>query len=166
MKFILLDRIDVLEPGRRIVARKALTLAEEYLQDHFPRFPVLPGVLMLEALVQTSAWLVRATLDFGPGLVVLKEARNVTYKSFLAPGQTMILEATAKEISPTQSEFHAAGTVDGKEIVKARLTLRHLNLAEQGAGMSELDERLRHRMRNLFGLLWTGKPTAAQMAAV
>lgn len=166
MKFILVDRIDELEPGKRIVARKALTLAEEYLQDHFPRFPVLPGVLMLEALVQASAWLVRASLDFRPSLIVLKEARNVTYKSFLAPGQVLILEATAREITESQSEFNASGSVGGKEIVRARLTLRHLSLAEHQPGVSELVERLRHRMRSLFGLLWTGKQTPAQMAVV
>lgn len=166
MKFILLDRIDELEPGKRIVARKALSLAEEYLQDHFPRFPVLPGVLMLEAMVQTAAWLVRSSLEFRPSLIVLKEARNVTYKSFLAPGQVLRLEAVAREITESQSDFQTSGSVDGKEIVRARLTLRHLSLAEQQPGVSELDERLRLRMRNLFGLLWTGKPAAAPMAAV
>ncbi|MFQ5805392.1 MAG: beta-hydroxyacyl-ACP dehydratase, partial [Phycisphaerae bacterium] len=66
MKFVLVDRISELETGRRIVAHKALSLAEEYLGDHFPTFPVLPGVLMLEAMVQASAWLVREALDFAP----------------------------------------------------------------------------------------------------
>ena len=60
MRFILVDRISELEAGRRIVAHKALSLAEEYLADHFPKFPVLPGVLMLEAMVQASAWLARS----------------------------------------------------------------------------------------------------------
>ena len=65
MKFILIDRISVLERGQRIVAHKALSLAEEYLADHFPAFPVIPGVLMLEAMVQASAWLVRRS-GFAP----------------------------------------------------------------------------------------------------
>ena len=58
MRFILLDRVRELEAGKRIVAEKALSLAEEYLADHFPTFPVLPGVLMVEALVQSAAMLV------------------------------------------------------------------------------------------------------------
>ncbi len=58
MKFLLVDRIESIQPGQRIVTTKALTLAEEYLADHFPAFPVMPGVLMLEALVQSAAWLV------------------------------------------------------------------------------------------------------------
>src|SRR5262249_5360494 len=91
MKFILLDRITALEPGKRIVPDKALSLAEEYLADHFPTFPVMPGVLMLEALVQSASWLVRATTDFSHSIVVLAEARNVTYKSFVSPGRRLTL---------------------------------------------------------------------------
>ena len=52
MRFTLIDRITELKPGVSITAVKGLTLAEEYLQDHFPRFPVMPGVLMLEAMFQ------------------------------------------------------------------------------------------------------------------
>ena len=51
MRFSLLDRVTAIEPGRSITAVKAVTLSEEYLADHFPRFPVLPGVLMLEAML-------------------------------------------------------------------------------------------------------------------
>jgi len=79
MKFGLIDRIVELEPGRRIVALKAVSLAEEYLADHFPTFPVLPGVLMLEALVEAGAWLVRETQDFNRSVILLHSAKNVTY---------------------------------------------------------------------------------------
>src|SRR5262245_7400051 len=100
MKFILIDRITELVPGQRITAVKALSLAEEYLADHFPRFPVMPGVLMVEALVQASAWLVRATQDFAHSMVLLSEARNVTYKNFVSPGQVFEISVEAKEIMP------------------------------------------------------------------
>lgn len=163
VKFVLVDRIVELESGRRIVAHKALSLAEEYLADHFPTFPVLPGVLMVEAMVQTCAWLVRERLNFEPTLVLLKEARNVTYKSFLAPGQLMTIEAECRELTPQQSAFVAGGHVDGREIVKGRLTLRHLRLAEMDAGQAELDDRLRRQQRELFKLLWKGRP--AQVSA-
>ena len=160
MKFVLIDRIVELEAGRRIVAQKAVSLAEEYLADHFPRFPVLPGVLMLEALVQASAWLVRERLDFAPSLVLLKEARNVTYKSFVAPGRVLTIEALCQELDETQSSFTASGALDGREIVKGRLTLRHLSLAGTDASYAEIDTRLRAQQRALFGLLWKGCPAS------
>src|SRR6185312_11374358 len=59
MRFHLIDRILELEPGKRIRMVKNLTLGEEYLADHFPTFPVMPGVLMLQTLVEGSAWLLR-----------------------------------------------------------------------------------------------------------
>lgn len=155
VKFVLVDRICELHTGRRIVAQKALSLAEEYLADHFPTFPVMPGVLMLEAMVQTSAWLVRDGLDFTPSLVVLKEARNVTYKSFVAPGQVLTIEADCKELTPEQSVFSARGHIDGREIVRGnRLILRHLNLADTNPALAGIDEKLRHEMRARFSVLW------------
>ncbi len=162
MKFVLVDRILELDSGQRIVA---LSLAEEYLADHFPTFPVLPGVLMVEAMVQTCAWLVRERLDFQPTLVLLKEAKNVTYKSFLAPGQLMTIEAECRELTPQQSSFVAGGHVDGREIVKGRLTLRHLRLAEVDAGQAGLDDRLRQQQRELFKLLWRGRPAEATVGS-
>lgn len=164
MKFVLVDRIVEFEPGRRVVARKALSLAEEYLADHFPRFPVMPGVLMLEALVQSSAWVVRAALEFRPSLVLLKEARNVTYKSFLAPGQTLTIESVCKELEESQSVFAARGQVDGREIVKGQLTLRHLSLAERSPHLAEQDERIRSRQRALLGLIMHTQRPGAQAA--
>ena len=66
MRFVLIDRIIDLQPGQSLVAIKNLSLAEEYLADHFPGFPVMPGVLMLEALTQAGAWLIRDMENFGP----------------------------------------------------------------------------------------------------
>jgi 3-hydroxyacyl-[acyl-carrier-protein] dehydratase len=163
VKFVLVDRISEFEPGRRVVAHKALSLAEEYLGDHFPSFPVLPGVLMLEAMVQASAWLVREALDFGPSLVLLKEARNVTYKSFVAPGQVLTIESDCKELTAEQSVFVARGAVGGREIVKGKLTLRHLSLADQDPRLAEVDDQIRTRMRALFGLTWVGRPAGAEV---
>ena len=156
MKFQLVDKIEALQPGKRIVTVKALSLAEEYLADHFPAFPVMPGVLMLEAMVQAGAWLVREKLDFAPSLVLLKEARNVTYKSFAAPGQILTLEADCQDLTAEQSSFAARGHVGGREIVKGRLTLRHLTLAATDAGWTETDAKLRERQRALFQLLYKG----------
>ena len=82
MKFSLVDQ--VLERSEdRIVAIKTVTTAEEYLQDHFPDFPVLPGVLMIEALVQAARELV------GEPRLVLGEVKALRYGSFVRPGETL-----------------------------------------------------------------------------
>ncbi|MEM8865751.1 MAG: beta-hydroxyacyl-ACP dehydratase, partial [Planctomycetota bacterium] len=61
MRFWLLDAIEEVSPDERLVAVKNVSYSEEYLQDHFPEFPVLPGVFMLEAATQAAAWLLRLT---------------------------------------------------------------------------------------------------------
>jgi len=153
MKFVLIDRITELAPGQRIVAVKALSLAEEYLADHFPRFPVLPGVLMIEALVQASAWLVRATEDFAHSMLLLAEARNVTYKSFVSPGRLLELSVEVKELGKSSSRFIGTGRCGDTEMVKAHWSLRHFNLADDDPRMGQLDEKLIAQARQHLTLL-------------
>lgn len=156
MRFILVDRIIALEPGVRIVTSKSLTLAEEYLADHFPSFPVMPGVLMLEAMVQSAAWLVRATQDFAHSMVVLEEAKNVNYKSFVTPGHSLEVTVEAIRIEELESEFKARGRCDEEEMVKARLKLRHYNLVEENRMFADTDRRLVSDARKRFELLGGG----------
>src|SRR5262245_25164370 len=74
MRYHLVDRLIDLDPGRQIRMVKALTLGEEYLADHFPTFPVMPGVLMLQTLVEAGAWLLRLSDDYRHSVIVLREA--------------------------------------------------------------------------------------------
>lgn len=147
MRFILLDKVTELVKGERITAVKALSLAEEYLADHFPTFPVMPGVLMVEALVQTAAMLVRVTEDFRHSMIVLEEARNVKYSNFVKPGMVLTLEVEAKEIGEGHSIFKASGSVDGQPTVQARLKLRHYNLADENGAMGAVDQGIIEEMK-------------------
>ena len=156
MKFALIDRIIELEPGKRVVAFKAVSLAEEYLADHFPTFPVLPGVFMLEALVESASWLVRQYEDFAHSLVLLKEARNVTYKSFVKPGHLLRLEVQCRRLAQGDSEFAGVGQCDDREVVRARFVLRHFNLADRDPGMAETDARLVVAARDHWALIAGG----------
>src|SRR5947209_7056324 len=97
MRFNLVDRILEVEPGRVLRAVKNLTLGEEYLADHFPTFPVMPGVLMLQTLVEASAWLLRLTDDFRHSVIVLREAKNVKYGTFMEPGRQLAVTVELAE---------------------------------------------------------------------
>jgi 3-hydroxyacyl-[acyl-carrier-protein] dehydratase len=153
MKFVLIDHITELVPGERIRAVKALSLAEEYLADHFPRFPVMPGVLMIEALVQASAWLVRETESYAHSLLLLAEAKNVTYKSFVSPGQVLEVTVEAKAIEADTSRFVGTGRCGETEMTRAHWSLRHLNLADEDAGLEALDRKLIASARQQMALL-------------
>jgi 3-hydroxyacyl-[acyl-carrier-protein] dehydratase len=154
MRFTLIDRIVELEPGARITALKGLTMAEEYLADHFPHFPVIPGVLMLEAMTQAAAWLVRVTEDFAHSMVLLKQANSVKYGQFLEPGQTLLGAAEIVNRSESETKLKARGVVDGRTIVSARLVLAQYNLADNDPEYAGTDratiQDLRRQLRVLY----------------
>src|SRR5260370_1304256 len=105
MRFNLVDRILALEPGPTSRAPKHLTLGEEYLADHFPTFPVMPGVLMLQTLVEAGAWLLRVSDEFHYSVIVLREAKNVKYGTFMEPGRQMQITAELVERDGTLATF-------------------------------------------------------------
>lgn len=146
MRFNLVDRIVEVELGRRIRTLKYLTLGEEYLADHFPTFPVMPGVLLLQTIVEAGAWLLRMTEDFRHSIIVLREARNVKYGSFLDPGR--VLSVTAELVEPFNSSgggpatLKGKGEVDGNTIVSAKVVLQRYNLCDRSQALKAMDERL------------------------
>ena len=153
MRFTLIDHIVNLEVDSEITALKTLTMAEEYLADHFPHFPVMPGVLMLESLTQAAAWLIRTSEDFAHSMVVLKEARNVKYGQFVEPGQTMTITAKITKQDDHETRVRARAMVDGRTTVSARLVLKRYNLAERIPDYARTDEALKKELRELFALL-------------
>jgi len=161
MRFTLVDQVTELEPGKRITTVKNVSLAEEYLDDHFPRFPVLPGVFMLEAMTQACAWLVRVTDDFAQSIVTLKEARNVKYGRFVRPGETLTIKATMKKHHANDSQFEVQGFVHGEVALTGKLTLEHYNLADRRPTMSLTDEELKEKFRLQLSLRWKGDTVAA-----
>jgi 3-hydroxyacyl-[acyl-carrier-protein] dehydratase len=153
MRFILIDKVVELEAGRRIKAVKNVSLSEEYLGDHFPTFPVLPGVLLLEGLIESASWLVRQTENFAHSMILLEQARNVKYKSFLAPGTQIEYTVEAKMIEENVSSFTGFGVSDGQRIVEARFGLRHFNLAEENSALASVDAGIIENLKTRWKLL-------------
>ena len=155
MRFLLVDRILSLEPGRSITAIKNVSAAEEYLADHFPGYPVLPGVMMLECLVQTGAWLMRSTDGFRFSTILLKQAKALKYNNFVQPGQTLTVKAAVHERGDHEYTFKGTGTVDGKSTFSARVTLEQFNLSERNSALAASDESRIQEMRRRFAEIWT-----------
>lgn len=142
MRFHLLDRIDQCEPGKALRGRKRLTLAEEYLMDHFPGFPIMPGVMQLQSLVEAASWLVRATDDFRHGLVVLREVKSVKYGNMMLPGKTLDVTVELTGRDGDLAMFKGKGETEGVQTVSAQFTLASRSLAD-----SERERRLVQAMR-------------------
>ncbi len=147
MKFSLVDALVSLESGKAITMIKQVSLAEEYLADHFPDFPVLPGVMMLEAAVQAAAWLVRECHGFQHSLVVLREARGIRYGSFVAPGNALRVNAQAIRIESQGSEFKIRGTVGEATAIQGRIELVHKSLKDTDSSLASLDDVMIEQLR-------------------
>jgi 3-hydroxyacyl-[acyl-carrier-protein] dehydratase len=153
MRFNLVDRIVEVEPGRALRATRNLTLGEEYLADHFPTFPVMPGVLMLQTLVEAGAWLLRVTEDFGHSVIVLREARNVKYGTFMEPGRQMQIAVGLLERNGPLATLKGKAEVDGNTTVSARLTLGRYNLCDRNPALRATDDRIVTHLRAVYQVL-------------
>jgi len=153
MRFILIDKIVSLQSGNQIKTVKSVSLAEEYLADHFPTFPVLPGVLLLEGLIESASWLVREKENFAHSMILLSEAKNVKYKSFLAPGGQIEYTVEARTIEENVSSFSGFGVSDNERIVEAKFGLRHFNLADENPSMAATDAKVIENMQQRWKLL-------------
>ena len=164
MKFHLLDRVIEASPDR-VAGVKNVSLAEEYLADHFPAFPVLPGVLMLEAATQAAAWaiLLRGGLlddgEYGgPTVAVLRSARNVRYGHFVAPGRTLTVTATHKKpLDGGGHGFDVGGTVnaDAGETTAftGKLEIACFRLGDRDPATADADARLAAHARARWSAL-------------
>lgn len=114
MHFSLIDRV-VSVDGPRLVGLKHVTQAEEYLRDHFPGFPVLPGVFMLECMVQAARLLEER--ERGPSALplVLGGVRGLKYGRFVTPGSTLLVEVERTGAEGGQVHFKGTARLAGEE---------------------------------------------------
>lgn len=150
MRFSQLDRIIALEKGKSISAVKCLSLSEHYLEDHFPRFPIMPGVLMLESMFQTSMWLVRASHEFRYSSVVLRETKSLKFQGFVQPGDSLVVNAEIKKIEDSITRLKVTGTVNGKLATSGRLVLDTFDLSEREDVDPAIDRYMNFKFRTFF----------------
>ena len=122
--FLLVDRVLECHPGSRIVALKNVTINEPFFPGHFPRHPVMPGVLIIEALAQAAALLSFKSMDSKPDgntVYYFVGIDNARFKRPVTAGDQLILEATLGRTSRGIWKFSAQAKVDGKVVTEADL---------------------------------------------
>ena len=153
MQFHLLDRIVSCDPGKELKGFKRLTMGEEYLADHFPGFPIMPGVLQLQALVEAASWLVRITDDFKDSVIALRELKVVKYASMVKPGNVLSVTVEIAKRENGQTYCKGKGECDGTQTVSAQFAVAHYNLRDRNSAFAERDEKLVRQLRSWKSLL-------------
>ena len=120
--FLLLDRVIDLEPGKRVVGLKQVSLSDPFLQGHFPDYPVMPGVLIIEALAQAGAVLVLSDPAYAGQIPFFARIDNCRFRQQVRPGDTLRLEMQVTSFRPPMGKGHATAFVDDMLVCEADLT--------------------------------------------
>lgn len=118
---LLLDRVEELEPGKRVVAIKNVTINEQFFQGHFPVEPVMPGVLMIEALAQAGAVAILSMEEFKGKIAYFAGINKAKFRKKVVPGDTLKLEVEIIKLKGSAGIGKGVAYVEGKKAVEAEL---------------------------------------------
>jgi beta-hydroxyacyl-ACP dehydratase FabZ len=121
--FILVDRVLELVPGEKVVAIKNVTINEPFFQGHFPEVPVMPGVMILEAMGQAGGLLVNASIprERRGALIYFMGMDKVKFRKIVVPGDQLILEMTLQRLRQKVVRMSGTAAVDGKIVAEAEM---------------------------------------------
>ncbi|MCD4824124.1 MAG: beta-hydroxyacyl-ACP dehydratase [Phycisphaerae bacterium] len=136
MRWIWIDRLTEFEPGKRAVAVKNVSLAEEHLHDHWEAYPIMPAPLMIEGVAQTGGILVGQVNDFKYD-VVLAKISKAEFNDIVVPGDQLTYEVVLEHMAPEAAAI--AGTVrkNGEIIGTINMMFSHANNNMQGLDLPE-----------------------------
>ena len=121
--FLLVDRVVELEPGKRAVGIKQVTANEPHFSGHFPDRPIMPGVLMVEALAQTAGIAVMTLDEYRGKLGLFAGIDDCRFKRLVLPGDTLRLEVTVEKLRGMFGRVRAVASVEGELAVEATLSI-------------------------------------------
>lgn len=119
--FLLVDRVIALEEGKRAVGIKNVTVNDNFFVGHFPGRPVMPGVLIIEAMAQVGGVLMLHPLENRGKLAYFMAANNVKFRKTVVPGDQLVLEVEAGKVKTKTGQVHTRALVDGKVVAEADL---------------------------------------------
>ena len=123
--FLLVDRILEHTPGERIVGLKNVTFNEPYFMGHFPDHPIMPGVLIVEAMAQTGGLLLMDTVEDPEGKVVyFMSLDDVKFRKPVVPGDQLIFEVEMVQKRTGTCKVRGVGLVDGTKVAEATMMAR------------------------------------------
>jgi 3-hydroxyacyl-[acyl-carrier-protein] dehydratase len=135
--FLLVDRIIELEPGRHVVGIKQVTANEPHFTGHFPGRPIMPGVLMVEALAQTAGVGVMTLDEYRGKLGLFAGIDECRFRRMVVPGDTLRLEVTVEKLRGMFGRVRAVASVDGEVAVEATLSIIIPRDQDLGGGMTD-----------------------------
>jgi 3-hydroxyacyl-[acyl-carrier-protein] dehydratase len=135
--FLLVDRIIELEPGKHVVGLKAVTANEPQFTGHFPGRPIMPGVLMVEALAQTAAVGVMTLDEYRGKLGLFAGIDDCRFRRMVVPGDTLRLEVTVEKLRGMFGRVRGVASVDGEVAVEATLSIIIPRDQEMGGGQND-----------------------------
>lgn len=129
MRFLLVDAITDVGRDGRITGVKNASISEDYFTHHFPQRPIVPGMLILESVVQLARWLTVAESDFTTTLL-LSGVRQAKFRDFAGPGDQLVVEVVRTGETGGEPEFTGTVRVRGRKTATVTLTCRTVPLAE------------------------------------
>lgn len=148
-----IDRITLIEKGALARAVRRVDPAEEYFIDHFSEFPVLPGVLQLEGMVQTASWLVRATENFAHSQVRMTSCSQAKYSQLVRPGMDIEFETQISLAADGQYDVRGKVTEQGKTVAAARFRLASGVIQDTAPRFAHLEPMICEKQRRIFASL-------------
>lgn len=124
-----IDRILEDDNDRRIIAIKNVTATDDWFNDHFPNKPVLPGVVIIQCMISLARRLAERLIARRPGpavRAVLRQSDKIKFRSFVQPGDQLLLQAEVKSFAEDASTFTATASVGGKNTAGLRLVFDHV----------------------------------------
>ena len=135
--FLMVDRILELDPGKRVVGTKQVTANEPQFTGHFPGRPIMPGVLMVEALAQTAGVCVMSLYEYRGKLGLFAGIDDCRFRRMVIPGDALRLEVTVEKLRGMFGRVRGVASVDGEVAVEATLSIIIPRDQEMGGGPAD-----------------------------